>query len=466
MVYRFFIGLAFIFTTLLISASAVGQGYSIKVKMNAYSSNALYLAYHLGAKTYIADTAIKNDEGYFVFKGEEAKHPGMYMIVTEPDKSFFEFLIPNKKEQQFSLTATYGKSIQWSASGSPENKQFQEYLQFLAAKQLQFKSLKEKLPDNEASKKKLVTEEAAINKEVDIYRYNYLKKNPGQLLTNIIKATTEIVVPAALKQQPNNAAFYYYRTHFFDNITLDDNRLLYSKIIYDKIEYYTEKLTVQDPDSVIKSIETIMNKVNKAGDKEVYQYVLIHLLNKYAASKIVCFDKVYIHIGATYYCGKNTPSWIEQAQLEKICANVESMRYSQCGTKAPSIQLTDIVTSAPIDLSAIQSSYTIVLFWLPTAKASDDEVDVLKTVYDKWHSKGLAIIGIADHNKEETSKIVAAQSIPWPCASVTGDELDELKKKYYITSYPTIYLLDANKKIVLKKIGANQLDEILAKLIN
>lgn len=462
MIYRFSTGLAFLFTTFLISVSAFSQGYSIKVKMNDYSGNNLFLAYHVGAKSYIADTATKDNEGYFVFKGEEPKHPGMYMIVTEPDNNLFEFLIPNKKEQRLSFTATYGKSIEWSVSGSPENEQFKKYLQVLETKRSEITTLKEKEATDEAAKKKMKAEIAAIDKTVNDYQDNYIKKHPGTLMANIIKAGIAPVIPEKVKQQPNNAALYYYRSHLFDNIALNDNRLLYTPLIINAVESYLENLTVQDPDSVIKSVDVIMDKIKKGGDKEVYQFVLIHLLNKYAKTTLVCMDKAYVHIGTTYYCGSNTPFWIEKEQLEKICANVENMRYSQCGMVAPPINLSDAVTSKAIKLAAINSPYTVVFFWQPNAKRSDDEVEALKTIYQKWNSKGLSIIGVANRDK---SGMVAGQSIPWPYASGLSKDIEEVKNKYDVIIYPQIYLLDEHKKIISKRIKVKQLDEILAKLI-
>ena len=91
--------------------------------------------------------------------------------------------------------------------------------------------------------------------------------------------------------------------HYFDNMDLQDDRLVRTSFFFQKVDYYMEKLTVQHPDSLIKSLDFILEKMKKdeAESAENFKYYLVHYFNKYAKSKIVGMDAVYVHLALNYY---------------------------------------------------------------------------------------------------------------------------------------------------------------------
>lgn len=458
---RKIMGSLLLFTCLVFAGQILmAQGYRIQVNLENYSKNTLYLAYRLGTKTYVADTVTgKNPEGYFVFEGAEPRHPGIYLVVTADDNNTFEFLLPNKKDQQFTLTASAGKNMSenWSVSGSRENEDLISYQAFVRKKKQEFEKIK---GQNKAA------EEAAIQASKSAWEKAYIKNNPGKLLSSILKANLEIDIPDAVQKTGKNAGFYYYRKHYWDHIDLGDNRLLYSALLAEKVENYTEKLTVQHPDSLIQAVDGIMSRVKKAGDPEVYQSVLIQLFNKYAASKIICMDKVYLHMATVYYCGKTSPPWMQQEELDRICNKLENIRSSACGATAADINLPEVNNTNRISLTGIKSDYLLVFFWTNDARASEDEFVKLQQVYDKWNKKGLEVLAVSTGTLAKTRSFVEKKPATWKNVLVEDNiQLKKLQADYNITRYPTLYLLDKNKKILYKKFSVSQLDEIMAGLI-
>lgn len=447
------------------------QGALIKVKMNNYQEKELFLAYYLGSKTYIADTATTKDKnGYFIFKRAEKYHPGMYMIVTKPDNNFFEFIMPD--QQQFSIVATTGATTEWTVSGSAENQQFLEFSKALTKLRTRQNELHDltptKKPENQtpeeaAQRKKYVEEEKQLILQQKELTNRFIQQHAGSFFSNLLNALKEPEIPAALTD--NNERFYYYRQHYFDKFPFGDNRLLYTTVLENKIDNYLEKLTQQQYDSVITAVDLIISKVKKAGDKEVYQNVVSQMLNKYAKSKTVCFDNVYVHIGQHYYCTPSAPAWIDKAQLEKICANVEALRFCGCGSVAPALNLVNAVNNQSINLFAVKADYTVLFFWMPDAKASDNEVTALKKWYADQKNKGIDVIGICAATTSKTKATVQSFAIPWATGSAAADELKWLETKYNIKSYPAIYVLDKEKKIIAKKIDVSTLAEVLKRLV-
>ena len=115
----------------------------------------------------------------------------------------------------------------------------------------------------------------------------------------------------------------YYKNHYFDNINLVDSRLLRTPFFYNKVEDYLDKLTVQHPDSIITAVDLLLNKMKPS--KENFKNFTVIFLNKYAKSKIVGMDAVYVHIVNNYYATGDA-DWIEQEQLNKILENANTLK--------------------------------------------------------------------------------------------------------------------------------------------
>jgi hypothetical protein len=69
--------------------------------------------------------------------------------------------------------------------------------------------------------------------------------------------------------------YHYYKSHFWDNVDFSDERLLRTPILQNKIKTYTTQLTPQHPDSIIESVNLIIEK-SKA-NKEVFKYCVASL---------------------------------------------------------------------------------------------------------------------------------------------------------------------------------------------
>src|SRR5690606_23910006 len=92
------------------------------------------------------------------------------------------------------------------------------------------------------------------------YQENFIKNHPGSLTAAIIKASFETEIPEfeGDEKEVELKRFMYYRKHYFDNIDLADPRMLRSPLLFNKVESFVDKLTVQHPDSVSGTIDHIL----------------------------------------------------------------------------------------------------------------------------------------------------------------------------------------------------------------
>lgn len=450
------------------------KGYNIRVKIEGYTNDTLILGYRLGSKTYVKDTCFakdKDSKGHFVFKRDTMLEGGVYLILTKPSNTYFEFLVPNNEEQDLTIsTKPEGPDMtrNLKIEGSPDNKVFLDYIHYLGDMFKKRQPIESKMQEeSDPEKKKALEEELSkLNKEVEDYQKNMFVKYSNYLSVKLIKASQQPTIPKEIEALGQPHTYFYFKSHYFDDFDWSDKRLVRTPVMEQKIEFYTEKLTPQDPDSVIASCDYILGKVMKAGSKEVFQFVAAHLLNKYAQSKVICMDKVYVHLGSKYYCGAIKPEWIDSAQLEKICENVNDLRYAQCGQHAPQINLTNIKTGLPISLYGIKARFVVVYFWDPTCGNCTKNSKKLVPVYEKWKGKNFEIFGICSKSIDEIDeckKKIEEVGMNWINTSDKSYPLAVVKKMYDVKVNPFIYLLDQEKKIMYKRLDPEQVDEILTR---
>ena len=106
------------------------DGYKIECKIDNVEAKEVYMAYHLGSKQYLKDTAQLNN-GVFTFQGDEPLESGVYLIAIPPTNTYFEILI-DKNNQSFQLeTASPDFNTNMKIVGSEDNQLFYDYVQYL-----------------------------------------------------------------------------------------------------------------------------------------------------------------------------------------------------------------------------------------------------------------------------------------------------------------------------------------------
>ena len=464
------LGLFCLFILFAWQSSLAQKGANIRVKIEGYANDTLILGYRKGAKTFVKDTCFgkdKDKEGYFVFKTDTFLTAGVYLILTKPTNTYFDFLIPNDKEQQLVMTTKaegqdYIRNLK--IKGSPDNKVRLDYMHFIGALMERKQALERDETDKEVLGKKLLE----MNKEVEDYQANIFNKYSEYFAVKLIKAVQWPVIPKEIEEKGQPYTYYYFKDHFFDGFDWSDQRLLNTAEMEQKIEYFMDKLTVQAPDSIIKSCDYLLEKAKTGADKDIFHYLSAHLLNKYAQSKVICMDKVYVHLGTKYYCGAEKPEWIDSTQLEKICENVNDLRYAQCGQHAPQINLTNIKNGLPISLYGIKARFVVVYFWDPTCGNCTKNSKKLVPIYEKWKGENFEIYGICSKSieeKEECEKKIKEVGMNWINSNDKSYPLAVVKKMYDVKVNPFIYLLDQEKKIMYKRLDPEQVDEIITREI-
>jgi thiol-disulfide isomerase/thioredoxin len=105
-----------------------------------------------------------------------------------------------------------------------------------------------------------------------------------------------------------------------------------------------------------------------------------------------------------------------------------------------------------VDLAQLRGKVVIIDFWAtwcpPCRHISPD----LVTLYKKYHSKGLEIVGVSvDSDMGGLVKVVKDEGIPWPQYCDGKGQDNAVAAQFGIEEFPTIYLVNKQGVVVNKE---------------
>lgn len=461
----FIITISILFLCLLTTTTTLADtGHNIKVTIKGVTNTDVYLGYHYGKKVYVEDTAATNKKGTVIFKGKETLPGGIYIIIV-PKKGHFEFLLDDKK-QQFSLTTDTLDYVQhMKVSGSKDNILFNDYQKFLGKTQKEVANLKKQLDNTEVEDSMALLQTAIdeLQQSVSKQQQQIIEKEPNSFFTKILTTTKEPIIPDTLQGKPlvDTDRFFYLKNHFFDKVDFSDNRLVRTPVIYNRINHYLEKLTPKFPDSINVAADIILDKA--MADKDMFRYALTHITHTYETSKIMGMDAVFVHLARKYYLtGK--ADWMDSTRLSRVAERVERLKHSLIGNTAPPITLYTI-EGEKVPLYKLDSDYTVMHFWDYKCGHCKKTMPKYVEVFEKYKDKGVKFYSVCTRiEKDKWQAAIDKYKLNWINVYDPYNR-SNFRALYDIHSTPTVFILDKNKKIVAKKIGAEQVDKILDNLL-
>lgn len=448
------------------------KGHNIRVKLDNYPEKELILAFHYGDKQYIKDTVSVGTDGFFTFKADTLLPCGMYLLVMKPDNNYVQILVP-QDDQDFTLLTDAKMPVpKANLKGSLDNEWFYKYMQLLGSLGPEADTLRAQMKrakGNVRDSLRLVNQLAGLDKRVKQMQQDIFTQQPNSLTARIIKGSTEPEMPKTPDMEGNDEAaqlrrFYWFRDHYFDNLDIDDPCMLRGPVLHGKVDYFVQKLTAQHPDSINKALDFVLRKMKPSGDN--FRYFLVHFLNYYAKSQYVGMDACYVYLAQNYYC-KGFAPWAGKDDLEKICDNARRLEPILIGKIAPELQLRQ-PDGKTFSLHGVDADYTVLVFWDPECghckKAAPFVVDFNK----KFKDRGVKVIGFCTAKYDKAAD--CAKGVQEKEFNDFVNLTDPYLQSRYHTLYdvqttPQIFILNRKHEIVMKRIEAEKLSEIMEDLM-
>lgn len=442
-------------------------GHDISITIKGYEQQELYLAYHLGDKQYIRDTVKIQADGTFHFKGEGALEGGVYLVVMAPDNDFFQILVDDKNQQFSVVTQKDNSAEHMSFTGSDDNSLFYSYLGFINSRRPEAERLGKAIAGaSDAEKAALQKEQEALNKSVIDFQRKLVADHPKTLTAAIIKANLPFDTPdfEGTEDEVQMQRWRYTQKHYFDNIDLGDVRMLRTPFLFQRVDYFINKLQVQHPDTMALAVDYILERMKPA--EESFKFFLVHYLNEYAKSKIVGMDAAYVHLVDKYY-RTGVASWTEEESLKKILESADKLKPLLIGKTAPDIEMRK-KDGSKVSLHGVDSDYTILYFWRYDCGHCKESTPFMKAFYEKFKDRGVKLFAVCTKFTDEVEgcwEYVDENGIQDWLHTVDPYHQSRFSKLYDIRSTPQIYVLDDKKEIISKRIGADQLEELMNRIL-
>lgn len=466
------ISLVFMLLTLSLAQQSIARtGYHIHLKMKDVKDSMVFLVHFYGEplpKIYKSDSAkfvngeadLKSDDPNFV--------GGIYMLLLSDKQTNFQLLMTGGDD--ISITATKSKLPDGVVfKNSPENTKFQEYEDFLKdygkkQQKLQDEYAASKTADDSAAvRKKMI----AAGKELTNYRHDFIKANPHTLLATLLTAMESPEVPEGDhfledgKTKDSAFAYNYYKSHFWDNFNMQDDRLINTPFLDPKITEYMNKLVLPWPDSVEHEADVLLKKAD--GTKEIYKYVLWWITRNVENSKIMGMDEVFVYLVENYYM-KGKAFWLKPDELQKYIDRAMKIAPNVIGNVAPEVKLNNVVTKKEESLQGTKANYTLLVFYSPSCGHCQHEIPLLDSAYEaSLKDKGLKIFTVATEGEEKAiTDFLTKHNIDKKWINTWDpDHVGDWRGKYDVYSTPTIYLLDDKKIIRGKRLDHSNIGSVI-----
>jgi thiol-disulfide isomerase/thioredoxin len=464
-------------------------GYDIKINLKGCKDTIAYLAQYTFDQTYIIDTCKTIRKDLVEFKGKKDLDKGVCILVNQDKAPYFEFFV--NESQKFTITANMNDVVgSLNCVGSRENEQFFSYMKYGLAKNKEFGEAREKTKgkSREDSTRLMNEKIAQLNADVKKFDAEFLQQVKGTFLYDFMNLKTEKLateIPKAKNGRPDSLyQYYYYKSHFFDGVDFKDERIARTPYLDDRIKKYFDNVVVLHPDTVIGEIDKLLSRCNE--NNLNYRILIGYFTYKYEQSKVVGFDKVFVHLADNYILNGKTGGMYSESTVKAIKERVDIMRNLLEGKKVPDLFMIDTVagvrvrkmgfdtassaksitdlyykneqTLTPLfkTLYQVDAKYTVLIFW--SADCGHCQTEIPKLHESLKELKGKADVKVfAVQTKDEIfdtwRKFIVEHKLTEFTHVFDPVHLNNCKDKFDVFSTPVIYILDRDKKVLAKKLA-------------
>ncbi len=376
---------------------------------------------------------------------------GLYNLVFLPDNDMVEFLYEGKTMNLNFDFKDISKTLKTDSKANELLNQRTAFIDDLLDRKriMEEKKLAEPAFDLDKS---LVTLDADF---VSFNRKMYASY-PTNLAVKFFKAMEDPMIPEQLKGDAER--FYYYRSHYLDNVDFSAIWTLRMPFFEEKINEYIERLTSQQPDSLIAAWDYIISL--SEGNDEMFKSLFIIELNKYAKNNIMGYDAINFDFIEKYYLtGKAT--WADKEQLDKLKESAWSLENNLIGRIVSNFDMR-MSDQKEISLHQLKSDYTILIFVqkdCPRCRSEEKTLESLKASIPE-NVKIVEVFFTIEPEQAISKK--KEEGVYWQVGVLRSEsELAPTQKNYNLKSFHVVYLLDKDKKIIAKQIDVTQALEII-----
>ncbi len=409
-------------------------------------------------KKYLNNAVITNGE--FKIAIPKGTKPGMLRLEYDVNKNLFIDFIYNNEDIEFEFHPEYPSNLV-SFKTSEENKLYQNYIDDVSVIQNKLDSVQVVyFQTKDANEEELLSKIYAkelINLKSTEDLFN--KKSDGKLANHFIKANKRFYENNLIKD--TEKYLNTLKSHYYDNIDFDDEVLAKSSLFIDRVMDYVLYLTnSKDPKELIKlrqnAVSYSLDKIESDTTKNEIMQSLLYMFAQQENKEITDY------IFENHF--NKLPIALQDYEFKNM---INDLFKTTIGEAAPNIEWD--VYGKPYSLATLdKSKYSVIVFWGSTCPHCLVELPKFNEyLVDKKNIKTIAI-GIENEDskagwKEETFNLENMTHILG--LGINGNKWkNKYVQDYGITSTPSYFILDSDKKIIAKPYDIKEVKEFFDKL--
>ena len=217
----------------------------------------------------------------------------------------------------------------------------------------------------------------------------------------------------------------------------------------DTAEYNPDEKTEQELVALEQqSNRFVTESVKKYIDKPVGYFLFLSCYNMFTPQEVLELSQKV----SSHYKNSNALKYIEEdAERSNMTSNGQSfIDITIPSMDGGELKLSDIIRD---------NKLTLVDCWASWCGPCRAEMPNVVSLYEKYHKKGLEIVGISfDEDETAWKNAVKTMHMTWPQASELRSWDNIMTQKYGVTSIPYTILIDSNGTIIGQQLRGEELE--------
>ncbi len=429
---------------LLVSFSLTAQD-TIRVKINPVGEFKKIMIYSVigASQKYIANADLVDDA--FTLVIPKGGVTGMYRLYFDSNNGYFDFIYNHE-----SISVTFDANAPETSAMfdiSEENKIYQAYLNKIQEQQYKVDSIQYAYFNQD---KKPTLKGQYLSELNQLYDLQDLfeKKSAGTFANNFIKATKKYYASEIIESPEE-----YLRitnAHFYDYVDFSNQYLMQSSFFVDKVIEYVFYMNVAEDfetDQKLKkdAIEKTMQKIDV--NYTVKSETLSSLIYAFASQQNIEMTNFVIE----YYYKKLPENFVSN----KFLTQINGMLKTAIGVDAPEITWDEEGSEMKLSDLSMAQNY-ILVFWSTGCSHCLNEIPKLYDFTANLSNVKVVAVALEENNNDflEMTKTMTN----WINVLGLGKWENKYVEMYDIVSTPTYFVLDTDKKIILKPQSLEELE--------
>ena len=409
-----------------------------------------------GLKNYTIATTKTDSVGNFKLS-YSANDIGVGYLIATDDKPFF-VILSGENIEIAGEALSYTETIQ--ITKGKENQLFEQYAKEHRVREQALSAwiYLEKiyigntlLSSNQKTTQSITKEKARLKTEDAAFLKNLPKNSYVSWYLPTRKLVSSVSTIAKYRTEEIPATIAAFRA-----LDYTDKRLYKSGLFKDAIESHfwllensgksLDSVFIEMQISIDAMLENLITNEEKLNEVTDYLFDLLERHSLFKASEYLAL-KVLNEVSCTIN--------------NDLAYQLETYRAMKKGNTAPDIIFPDTLVYPsgdfhPKKLSEFKSNYTLVVFGASWCPKCTEEIPAIAKYYNTWKAQGVEVLFVS---LDEDLKAFYQFATKFPFISITDLKKwnSPIAKNFYVFSTPTMYLLDKNRKIILRPNSVNQM---------